>query len=358
MKKTIGMFAHVDSGKTTLAEQLLYLTNSIRQCGRVDHQSSFLDHHDIEKKRGITVFAEQATFSYNGHDYYLIDTPGHIDFSTEMERSIQIMDYAILVISAVEGIQGHTETIWNLLERYQIPIFIFINKIDREGTDLSTLLNEIEQKFKVDSIFIEASEQIKELSLEIIETVAQTDESLMSEYFEGNLERDYWIKALKVKIKQKKMIPVMAGSALKNIGIADFLWVLDELTETNYSIQDSFSGRVYKIRYDEKGERVTFLKLLSGSLSVKDTFIHQKTQCQEKINQIRVYQGSKYESVSYVEAGQLVGVTGLCDFRIFDGIGDLVERHSCELLPALSVTVLYDSSINPLEMLSYFRRLE
>ncbi|MTL25015.1 GTP-binding protein, partial [Turicibacter sanguinis] len=200
MKKTIGMFAHVDSGKTTLAEQLLYLTNSIRQCGRVDHQSSFLDHHDIEKKRGITVFAEQATFSYNGHDYYLIDTPGHIDFSTEMERSIQIMDYAILVISAVEGIQGHTETIWNLLERYQIPIFIFINKIDREGTDLSTLLNEIEQKFKVDSIFIEASEQIKELSLEIIETVAQTDESLMSEYFEGNLERDYWIKALKVKI--------------------------------------------------------------------------------------------------------------------------------------------------------------
>ncbi len=358
MKKTIGMFAHVDSGKTTLAEQLLYLTNSIRQCGRVDHQSSFLDHHDIEKKRGITVFAEQATFSYNGHDYYLIDTPGHIDFSTEMERSIQIMDYAILVISAVEGIQGHTETIWNLLERYQIPIFIFINKIDREGTDLSTLLNEIEQKFKVDSIFIEASEQIKELSLEIIETVAQTDESLMSEYFEGNLERDYWIKALKVKIKQKKMIPVMAGSALKNIGIADFLSVLDELTETNYSIQDSFSGRVYKIRYDEKGERVTFLKLLSGSLSVKDTFIHQKTQCQEKINQIRVYQGSKYESVSYVEAGQLVGVTGLCDFRIFDGIGDLVERHSCELLPALSVTVLYDSSINPLEMLSYFRRLE
>lgn len=358
MKKTIGMFAHVDSGKTTLAEQLLYLTNSIRQCGRVDHQSSFLDHHDIEKKRGITVFAEQATFSYNGHDYYLIDTPGHIDFSTEMERSIQIMDYAILVISAVEGIQGHTETIWNLLKRYQIPIFIFINKIDREGTDLSTLLNEIEQKFKVDSIFIEASEQIKELSLEIIETVAQTDESLMSEYFEGNLERDYWIKALKVKIKQKKMIPVMAGSALKNIGIADFLSVLDELTETNYSIQDSFSGRVYKIRYDEKGERVTFLKLLSGSLSVKDTFIHQKTQCQEKINQIRVYQGSKYESVSYVEAGQLVGVTGLCDFRIFDGIGDLVERHSCELLPALSVTVLYDSSINPLEMLSYFRRLE
>ncbi|MDB8555987.1 TetM/TetW/TetO/TetS family tetracycline resistance ribosomal protection protein [Turicibacter sanguinis] len=358
MKKTIGMFAYVDSGKTTLAEQLLYLTHSIKQCGRVDYQSSFLDHHEIEKQRGITVFAEQATFSYNGHQYYLIDTPGHIDFSAEMERSIQIMDYAILVISAVEGIQGHTETIWGLLETYQIPIFIFINKVDREGADISTILKDIEEKFKIVPLFIEGNECIKDLSIEMIETIAQTDEFLMSEYFEDNLFQDDWLKALKVKISQKKMVPVMAGSALKNIGILDFLSVLDELTDTNYSIRDEFSGRVYKVRYDDKGERVTFLKLLSGSLSVKDVVIHQKTKSQEKINQIRVYQGNKYECVSCAEAGQLVGVTGLSDFKVFDGIGALTESQSCELLPALSVTVLYDATINPIEMLSYFRRLE
>lgn len=358
MKKTIGLFAHVDSGKTTLAEQLLYLTQSIKQCGRVDHQTSFLDHHEIEKQRGITVFSEQAIFTYNNNQYYLIDTPGHIDFSTEMERSIQIMDYAILVISAVDGIEGHTETLWRLLELYQIPTFIFINKVDREGANISNVLVEIEKRFHKVPIFIENKENLKPLSDSIIEKLAESNEEWMEKYFSGDLNQDDWMNILKKEIKTRGVVPIMAGSALKRIGVNDFLSVLDDLTQTDYSLDSTFSGQVYKVRYDEKGERVTFIKVLSGSLMVKDTLTHPLTQSQQKVNQIRFYQGRKYQVSSCVEAGDLVGLMGLTDFKVGDGIGMGKEKQAYELLPAISVTVFYDPMLNDREILSYFKQLE
>ena len=179
MKKTIGVLAHVDAGKTTFSEQVLYHTKSIKTRGRVDHKNSFLDSHDIEKKRGITVFSDQAVFDINDSTYYLIDTPGHIDFSCEMERAIRIMDYAIVIVSAVEGVQGHTETVWNLLRKYKVPTFFFINKLDRTGADLKRVLQEINNNLSKDVCFITDLEEMNE---EVIEFIAEKDELLLEKY--------------------------------------------------------------------------------------------------------------------------------------------------------------------------------
>lgn len=357
MFKTIGIFAHVDSGKTSLAEQILYETKAIRQKGRVDHQTAFLDHHFIEKERGITVFTEQAMFKYRESTYYLLDTPGHIDFSSEMERAINVLDYAIIVINGVEGVQSHTETIIDCLKSYHIPMFFFINKVDREGVDIQRILTQLEVDLKLHTIYL-TNENIDELSTKIIEQLAELDEELLACYLEENFNSTFWLEELKKKIDLKQVSPVFSGSALKGIGITTFLSQLDTLTTTNYHKDDDFLGQVYKIRYDEKGERVTYLKVLSGQLAVKDSVKTSVAQEEEKVNQIRRYQGKKFETTLIAEAGELIGVTGLAHTVAGQRIGQTISKQEMLLQPVLSVSVHHAKELNPKDVLMIFKKLE
>lgn len=358
MYKTIGIFAHVDAGKTTFSEQLLYLTNAIKEPGRVDHQNAFLDYHDIERQRGITVFSEQASFSYKESNFHLIDTPGHIDFSTEMERAMMIMDYAIVLISAVEGIQAHTQTIWNLLKSKGIPTFFFINKVDREGANVTKIVEEIQAKLLVETLYINKSDDIKWMTDDFVECFAMCDEELMIQYFEQSYTSQDWLKILTQLIRQQYIVPVMSGSALKNIGIEDFLDVLNQLTETNYSGEGDFSGIVYKIRYDSKGERLAYIKANSGSLKVRDTLVGNRINQPEKVNQIRIYNGNQYQTVNRIEAGQLFAVSGLKQVKIGDTFGKYKDETMMRLIPTLQVAVLNPSNLPPTEILTLFRKLE
>ena len=266
MNKTIGILAHVDAGKTTFAEQVLYHTRSIRSRGRVDHKDSFLDSHNIEKERGITVFSDQGLFEYNSSTYYLVDTPGHVDFSPEMERAIQIMDYAIVIISGVEGIQGQTEIVCQLLRKHNIPTFFFINKTDRVGANIQEVIEEIKLSLTKDVCFITDSFNDGKMSEELIEFITEHDDILFEKYLEENYEEKLWLNTMKKMIKENKIFPCLSGSALQDIGIESFLEKLDMLTFTEYDDKEEFSGLVYKIRHDEQGTRLTYIK----SLNVKD----------------------------------------------------------------------------------------
>lgn len=357
MKKTIGILAHVDAGKTTFSEQILYHTKSIRNRGRVDHKNSFLDTHDIEKERGITVFSEQATFQIGSSTYYLIDTPGHIDFSTEMERALSILDYAILLISGVEGIQGHTETIWNLLRKYNIPTFIFINKMDRTGADLERTLEEINENLTKDICHIDS---IHGMSEELIEFISERNEDLLERYFNGNYEETIWINELKKLIKENKVFPCLSGSALQDEGIDNFLNIFNELTYTNYDEGDEFSGRVHKIRYDNNGTRITFIKAISGSLKVRDevTYGTLDEEIAEKVSSIRFHNGSKFTTVEKISAGDIFAVTGITKAMPGEGIGKNRENIQFNMIPTLMSKVIFDKSYNVKEVLGYFRILE
>lgn len=360
MNKTIGIFAHVDAGKTTFSEQLLYHTKSIKSIGRVDHENSFLDNNNIERKRGITVFSGQGVFNYKDSTYYLIDTPGHIDFSTEMERAIAVMDYAILIISGVEGVQGHTETLWQLLRKYKVPIFFFINKIDRVGANLSLVIEEIKANLTYDICFIDESFNENEISEDIIEFVAERNEELLEKYIEGAYESKAWINAMKHMIKENKIYPCFSGSALQDIGIETFLDNLDMLTFTEYCNEEEFSGRVYKIRHDEDGNRITYIKALSGTLKVKEEvcFGSGEDISYEKVNEIRIYNGDKFKNVERISAGDVFAATGLKSLLPGDGVGTLKEKINYEMIPTLKSKVIFDEKLNSKEVLSYFKILE
>lgn len=360
MNKTIGVLAHVDAGKTTFAEQFLYHTKSIRNRGRVDHKNSFLDSHNIEKERGITVFSDQGIFDYNSSKYYLIDTPGHMDFSSEMERSVQIMDYAIIIISAVEGVQGHTETLWQILRKHKVPTFFFINKIDRTSASVEKVIEEIKLNLTSDICFITDSLNGEEMAEELIEFIAERDEVLFEKYLEEGYENSLWLDSMRKMIKHNKIFPCLSGSALQDIGIDRFLEKLDRLTYTEYSDEGEFSGRVYKIRYDEQGNRVTYIKALNGSLKVREEieFGEEDNRTSEKVSQIRIYNGCKFRIVDKVSAGEIFGVTGLSKVAIGDGVGTLREKASYEMVPTLKSKVIFDKSLNAREVLSYFKILE
>lgn len=352
MKKTIGILAHVDAGKTTFAEQILYHTNSIRTRGRVDHKNSFLDSHDIEKDRGITVFADQGIFNYKDSIYYLIDTPGHVDFSAEMERAIKLMDYAVIIISAVEGVQGHTQTVWDLLKSNKVPTFIFINKVDRVGANIENILEEINLKLSKDCCLITDSFNNGEMTEELIEFIAEREELLLEKYLEGNYEKELWINYMKKLIKENKIFPILSGSALQDMGIIEFLDKFNELTYTEYNKEEEFSGLVYKIRHDDQGMRIAFIKALTGELKVKDEI------GDEKVNQLRIYNGNKYKTVERVEAGDVFAVTGLLNVNAGDGVGSFKEKAKYEMIPTLKSKVIYDSKLNIKDVLNYFKILE
>ncbi|HDK7174312.1 TPA: TetM/TetW/TetO/TetS family tetracycline resistance ribosomal protection protein [Clostridium botulinum] len=360
MNKTIGILAHVDAGKTTFAEQILYHTKSIKIRGRVDHKNSFLDNHKIEKERGITVFSEQGTFNYKDSTYYLIDTPGHMDFSSEMERAIQVMDYAVIIISGVEGIQGHTETVWNLLRKHNIPVLFFINKIDRVGANAENVIEDIKLNFTKKVCFIDKPLNSDELSPELIEFIAEQDEYLLEKYLEDNYDKELWLNSMKKLIKKSELFPCFIGSALQDIGIEDFLENLHVLTYTEYNEKEKFSGRVYKIRHDEQNNRLTYIKALSGSLKVKEEIVLPNIEndfC-EKVNEIRIYNGDKYINVDKAEAGQIFAVTGLISANVGDGIGTLKDKATYNMVPTLKSKVIFDESLNVKDVLRYFKILE
>ncbi|WP_459476333.1 GTP-binding protein [Clostridium saccharoperbutylacetonicum] len=374
MKKTIGILAHVDAGKTTFSEQVLYHTNSIKSRGRVDHKDSFLDNHDIEKQRGITIFSDQGVFEFNSSTYYLVDTPGHIDFSSEMERSFAIMDYAIIIVSSVEGVQGHTKTVWNLLRKYNIPSLFFINKLDRVGADKNRVINEIRRDLTKDVCFVDnVNDFIDKINLseELIEFISEYDDVLLEKYLEGNYDANIWVNTLKKLIKENRVFPCFGGSALMDEGIIEFLNTLDNLTYTDYNEKNGFSGKVYKIRYDENGNRITFIKALSGTLKVRDEIRYNEEYIEnsnivdtspsgitEKITAIRIYNGSKFKTVDFVEAGDLFAVQGLSKAVAGDGLGLLKDKTKFEMIPTLMSTVIFDKALNIREVLRYFKILE
>ncbi|MCD2502417.1 TetM/TetW/TetO/TetS family tetracycline resistance ribosomal protection protein [Clostridium sp. NSJ-145] len=357
MKKTIGILAHVDAGKTTFSEQVLYHTKSIRNRGRVDHKNSFLDSHNIEKERGITVFSDQAIFEFNDNSYYLVDTPGHIDFSTEMERAIGIMDYAIVIISAVEGVQGHTETVWQLLRKYKVPTFIFINKLDRVNADKDKVINEIKRVLSKDLFYIDGDIKREELSKELIEFISEYDEQLLERYFEGDYDKESWVNTFKNLIKESKVFPCFGGSALQDEGIREFLENLDELTYTEYDEKTEFAGRVYKIRHEANGNRIAFIKAIEGTLKVRDEVVY-RDNTKEKISSIRIYNGNKFKTVDEVKAGDIFAVTGLSKAKTGDGLGNLAENIKYNMIPTLMSKVIFDPSNNIKEVLGYFKLLD
>lgn len=373
MNKTIGVLAHVDAGKTTFCEQLLYHTKSIRNRGRVDNKDTFLDNHEIERQRGITIFSEQGKFIYNNSNYNLIDTPGHIDFSTDMERAISIMDYAIVIISAVEKIQPHTKTVFRLLKKHNIPVFFFGNKIDREGANIEKLIEDIKLNLSEDVIDISTNLNIDNeinLSEEIIEFIAERDEELLDKYLNGEYDKELWINKLIKSIKNCDIYPFFKGSALQDIGIEDFIKKLDYLTYTNYQGNNNFIGKVYKVRYDENKNRLTYIKAISGNLKVKDElkYIIKDEVITEKINNIRVYNSNKYENVNEVFAGQIFAVTGLTNIKpneyILDknlDINKFYENYSIDkeidIVPTLKSKIKFDESLNIKEVLNVFKIL-
>ncbi|WP_442593786.1 GTP-binding protein [Neobacillus sp. D3-1R] len=360
MNKTIGILAHVDAGKTTFCEQLLYHTNSIKHRGRVDHKDAFLDSHEIEKQRGITVFADQGMFEYKGSRYFLIDTPGHVDFSPEMERAIQVMDYAIILISAVEGIEGHTETVWQLLRKYQVPTFFFINKIDRVGADVKRVIEEIRLNLTEDVCDITDSNFSEEMVENLIEFIAERNEGLLEFYIENGYQKEIWLNHLQQMVMDNLIFPCLSGSALQDIGIDNFLEKFNLLTATLFSEEGQFSGKVYKIRHDSNGTRITFIKALSGKLSVRDevSYGSLERQTSEKVTQLRVYNGNKFKVVDEVLAGELFAVIGLSNTAVGDGVGNIKEKVEYEMVSALRSKVIFEPTVNKKEALKYFRMLE
>ncbi|MEI3161968.1 MAG: translation factor GTPase family protein [Lachnospirales bacterium] len=299
MKKTIGILAHVDAGKTTLSDQLLYITGSVRTMGQVNNKTSNLDTNDIEKERGITIFADQAQFDYNGNTYYFIDTPGHIDFSPEAERSLLALDYAILVVSGPDSVQSHTTTLFNLLQRYNIPTFIFVNKADRQDTNIDTVIDDIKSRLTENIIYIDNI-------MDCAETVAENSEEFLDKYLAGDYTQLDIENTLSALIKSRDIYPIIKGSALDDSSVTSFLEIFDKLTFTNYDENAEFKAVVYKIRNIDT--RLTFLKCLSGTLNVKDELKFDES---EKINEIRFYKGLKFDSAKTAKAGDIFAVTGL-----------------------------------------------
>ncbi|MEH7345687.1 translation factor GTPase family protein [Bacillus sp. JJ1532] len=357
MNKTIGILAHVDAGKTTFSEQLLYHTKTIKKRGRVDHQSTFLDSHEIERQRGITVFADQGIFEFGDATYYLIDTPGHIDFSPEMERAIQVMDLAVIIVSAVEGVEGHTETVWNLLKKHSIPTFFFINKTDRAGADIDRVLDEIRSSLTVDICDITSSLTDGIMEDELIEFLAERDEELLAYYLDKGYEPQLWIQKMQTMVQSAQISPLSSGSALQDIGVKSFLEKLELLSVTNFPLNTPFSGRVYKVRYEKNGTRITFIKAYTGTLRVREE-MNYGDGITEKVTQIRRYNSSQYEQIDQACAGELFAVTGITGASVGDGVGALKEKAVYEIVPTLRSKVVFESGVNVKEVLRYFRMLE
>ena len=351
-----GLLAHVDAGKTTLSEGILYTCKAIRKLGRVDHQDAFLDTNTLERNRGITIFSKQAECTLGEFGMTFLDTPGHVDFSAEMERTLQILDYAILVISGADGVQGHTETLWRLLSRYQIPVFLFINKMDQPGTDREALLAEVKEKLDANCVEFSADQTDEEWK----EQVAVCDEQVMEAYLEGEeISREQ----IRQMIRERKLFPCYFGSALKMTGVEEFLDDLKlRIRETSYP--ETFGAKIYKITRDNQGERLTHMKITGGTLKVKSVLSNGRPGetgegiWQEKVNQIRIYSGEKYTMVSEVKAGTVCAVTGLTATYPGQGLGSEQASDMPVLEPVLSYRIGLPTEVNVHQALLQLRQLE
>ena len=358
---SIGVMAHVDAGKTTFSEQLLYHTGSIRTRGRVDHQDAFLDNDRLERERGITIFSNHAPFSIGEHQYWLLDTPGHADFGAEMERAIQAMDYAIVLVSCVEGIQAHTEQVWKLLKRYGVPVFFFLNKTDRTGARPDEVLHQLQKRMS--SAVCDCSGCFGEgaqLSEELIEQIAAEDEELMEMYLDGGYEEERWLNKMAQLVAKRELFPCFRGSALQDEGIEQLLCGLDRLTLALPAVEE-FSGIAWQVRHDPRGERVVLIKVQSGKLSARDQ-VHFLTadgqEASEKINELRVYSSGKFTTVQQAQAGQLCAATGLEQVRAGDGLGKRRFHRDSQLTPTLGAKVILPPQLPVRTALEKLRILE
>ncbi len=307
MKKIIiGILAHVDAGKTTLSEGMLYLSGNIKQLGRVDHQDAFLDYNQLERQRGITIFSKQAMFDWKNTSFTLIDTPGHSDFSTEMERTLKVLDYAILVISGTDGVQSHTETIWQLLQEYHVPTFIFVNKMDLPTVSHDDIMKELQEKLSENCIDFQTEEDM------LLESLAVCNEKMLDQYVEnGTIDHELICEA----IASRQIFPCFYGSALKLEGVEVFLNAMDEyMLVPGYP--NDFGAFVYKISRDEQGNRLAHMKFNGGSLKVKTTWLEDN-----KVDKIRLYSGVKYTTVNEVQAGEICIVQGCKTIEAGMGLG-------------------------------------
>lgn len=324
---SVGILAHVDSGKTTLSEALMYCSGNIGKLGRVDHKNTFLDNYALERDRGITIFSKQALLKYKDTDFYLLDTPGHADFSAETERTLQVIDYAVLVISGSDGVQSHTMTLWKLLGKYNVPCFIFVNKMDLPDTKSDFILNELRGKLSDCCIDFTNTE-----SDEFLENLALCDDALLSRYESGSIKGSDIISA----IKRRSVFPCFFGSALKLNGVEAFLDSLDRYTAMP-DYPQKFAAKVYKISEDPHGVRLTFLKVTGGSLKVREVLESEKNSENEKVSQIRIYSGEKFTAVNEAGAGSVCAVTGVSFTQSGDGLG--AEHDSG--LPLLEPVLTY-----------------
>ncbi len=329
-----GLLAHVDAGKTTLAESILYLTGNLRRAGRVDHKDAFLDTYELERARGITIFSKQAQLQLGDLEVTLMDTPGHVDFSAEMERTLQVLDYAVLVISGADGVQGHVLTLWRLLKQYEIPVFLFVNKMDQEGTDRESLLKELQSKLDEHCLDFGGDENEA-----FLESLAVCEEAVLEEYLEtGTVKQQERIRL----IRERKVFPCYFGCALKIQGVDQLLSGLEQYAAAP-DYPEEFGARIYKIARDSQGNRLTYLKVTGGSLKVKQelsgTFFDSEGEklWKEKADQIRIYSGASYELVREAPAGTVCGVMGLTKTRCGQGLG----RETGVVMPVLEPVLTY-----------------
>lgn len=342
-KIVVGILAHVDAGKTTLSEGMLYTAGAIRTMGRVDNRDAFLDTYALERERGITIFSKQAVFSLGTTQVTLLDTPGHVDFSPEMERTLQVLDYAILVISGADGVQGHTRTLWNLLKRYEIPTFVFVNKMDQAGTDAEVLLQELKTVLEEGCVNFSAKRDAA-----FYEEAAVCSEDALEEFLEtGRLKKE----TLQELFLERQLFPCFFGSALRLEGVKEFVEQMQELIKVP-AYSETFGAKVFKIARDEAGNRLTYLKITGGSLKVKAVIEGQK------VNQIRIYSGEKYEAVNEVEAGSICAVTGLSDTYPGEGLGAEQGTYLPVLEPVLNYQVIPTEGDDPILLLPKLRELE
>lgn len=346
----LGIMAHVDAGKTTLSESMLYTGGAIRKMGRVDNRDAYLDTNPMERERGITIFSKQAVFTVGDMEVTLLDTPGHVDFSAEMERTLSVLDYAVLVVSGADGVQGHTRTLWRLLRRYGIPVFLFVNKMDQPGTDRSALLEEMRR---------ELAEEIIPWHSPLEETdydaIAMCDETAMEQYLQAGIIEEDLVRDM---IAQRLIFPCFFGSALKNQGVEELLAGLVHDTKAA-AYGEAFGARVFKIARDQQGNRLTYLKLTGGSLTARTVLEGSRPEpWQEKVNQIRIYSGDKYTAVPEAVAGQVAAVTGLTMTRPGDGLGTEAEGELPILEPVLTYRLILPPECSPAQILPKLRLLE
>ena len=346
----IGILAHVDSGKTTLSEGLLYASGALRKLGRVDHGDAFLDTDALERERGITIFAKQAMLTVGEREFTLLDTPGHVDFSAEMERTLSVLDYAVLVISGSDGVQSHTRTLWRLLTRYEVPTFLFINKMDLAGTDKSALMERLTQMLSAECVDFSAPPQERD------EALALCDEAALESLLERGSIDDSLISEM---IKSRKVFPCFFGSALKMGGVEDFLSALARFTVAP-EYPSEFGAKVFKISRDAQGGRLTWLKVTGGALRVKAPLSYraQNQDYQEKADQLRLYSGIKFRTLEKAGAGSVVAVTGLSHSYVGLGLGTEAEASAPLLQPVLTYQLVLPDGADAHSALTKLRELE